>query len=155
MRFLAIAALMASLTALALAPTRAWGQDPVLDAAPMTWHGVQLGPEQVMEGDYTIDFQTSVFRPDGSPAADAVWLSGWEERPGENGGITRRYHLRFVGRRTVEPGKYGGLGAYKHTVLITHLITARLLIDQAAPEPEAQAKPAPKPPAKPKSVRRP
>jgi hypothetical protein len=28
----------------------------------------------------------------------------------------------------VEPGRYGSLGAYKHTVLITRLIAERLLI---------------------------
>jgi hypothetical protein len=120
--------LAAVLAAPGLAPLRARAQEPALNPAPMTWRGVELGPEQVFEGDYTIDYQTSVFRPDGAPPGEAVWLSGWEDRPGDNGGITRRYHLRFVGRRTVEPGKYGGLGAYKHTILLTHLISWRLLI---------------------------
>jgi hypothetical protein len=125
MRFAAIITLTAAL----IAPGLAAGQE-TLNPAPMTWHGVQLGGEQVFEGDYTINFETSTFRPDGAPATDTVWLSGWEDRPGDNGGITRRYHLRFVGRQTVEPGKYGSLGAYRHTVLITRLLSARLLIGQ-------------------------
>lgn len=125
MRILAIAAAVAAL----LAPGAALGQE-TLDAAPTTWRGLQMGPEQVFEGDFTTDFETSTFRPDGAAKADALWLAGWDDRPGDNGGITRRYHLRFIGRRTVEPGKYGSLGAYKHTVLITHLISARVLIGQ-------------------------
>ncbi|HEY2358843.1 MAG TPA: hypothetical protein VGH86_15425, partial [Phenylobacterium sp.] len=68
------------------------------------------------------------FTPDGAPKSEAMWLAGWVEHPGDNGDLQRRYHLRFVGRRTVEPGRYGSLGAYKHTVLITKLISARLLI---------------------------
>jgi hypothetical protein len=129
MRFLVIAALAAALAT----PGLVMAQD-ALDPKPMTWHGVQLGAEQVFEGDYTVNFETSTFRLDGAPAADTVWLSGWEDRPGDNGGITRRYHLRFLGRQTVEPGRYGSLGVYRHTVLITHLISARVLIG-ASPEP--------------------
>lgn len=116
--------------ALVLATPGLAASQETLNAAPMTWHGVQLSGEQVFEGDYTINYQTSAFRPDGAPAPDAVWLAGWQDRPGDNGGITRVYHLRFVGRQTAEPGKYGSLGAYKHTVLITRLISARLLIGQ-------------------------
>lgn len=128
MRLALLLALAVILAAPGLAPVRAWAQPLALDPAPTTWHGVTLGPEQVFEGDFTVDYRTSVFRPDGAPPAEAVWLSGWEDRPGDNGGITRRYHLRFVGRHTVEPGRYGGLGAYKHTILLTHLISWRLLI---------------------------
>jgi hypothetical protein len=115
--------------AVLLAPLRAVGQE-ALDPVPMTWHGVQLGGEQVFEGDLTVNFETSTFRPDGAPAGDIVWLSGWEDRPGDNGGIIRRYHLRFIGRQTVEPGKFGSLGAYKQTILITRVISTRLLIGQ-------------------------
>ena len=100
--------------------------DAPLDARPITWRGVRMGGEQVFEGDYAIDYETSAFRPDG--AADPAWLAGWEDRPGDNGGLTRRYHLRFVGRQTLEPGKYGALGAYGREVLITRLISRRLLI---------------------------
>jgi hypothetical protein len=102
-----------------------------LDARPMTWHGAQMSPEQVFEGDFTTSFDTSTFRPAGAPPADTVWLAGWEDRPGDAAALPRRYHLRFIGRQTVDPGKYGSLGAYKYTVLITHLISARVLI--AAP----------------------
>lgn len=109
-----------------IAPSLAASQE-ALSAAPMSWHGAQMGPEQLFEGDYSVDYQTSLFRPDGG-TAEALWLAGWEDRPGDNGALGRRYRLRFVGRRTVEPGKYGGLGAYKHTVLITRLLSARLLI---------------------------
>lgn len=122
MRLPAIAALALVL----LAPSLAASQE-TLSAAPLSWHGAPMGPEQVFEGDYAIDYQTSQFRPDGG-TADALWLAGWEDRPGDNGALGRRYHLRFVGRQTVDPGKYGGLGAYKHTVLITRLLSARLLI---------------------------
>jgi hypothetical protein len=127
MRFLVIAALAAALIGLVLAAGLAFAED-ALDPRPMTWRGVPLGGEQVYEGDFTINFETSIFRADGAPKSEAVWLAGWEERTGDNGDLPRRYHLRFIGRRTVEPGRYGGLGAYKHTVLITRLISARLLI---------------------------
>ena len=125
MRFLAVLTLIAAFAGPAFA------QAPeTLNLAPMTWRGAAMGPEQVFEGDYSIDYQTSVFRPEGAQAADALWLSGWQDRPGDNGALGRRYHLRFVGRQTAEPGKYGSLGAYKYTVLITRLISARLLIAQ-------------------------
>jgi hypothetical protein len=114
--------------ALALLATPAAGQTP-MDPNPATWRGVAMGPEQVFEGDYTVDEHTSVFKADGAPG-DGDWLSGWEDRPGDNGGITRRYHIRFVGRRTVNPGQYGSLGKYANEVLLTRLITARLLIRQ-------------------------
>ena len=67
MRLLTIASLACALAA----PGLALAQE-TLDAKPMAWHGVQLGPEQVFEGDYAIDYQTSVFRPDGAGAADAL-----------------------------------------------------------------------------------
>jgi hypothetical protein len=127
MRFLVIASVAAALIGLVLAAGLAFAED-ALDPRPMTWRGVQLGGEQLFEGDFTINFETSVFRPDGSPRPDAMWLAGWEDRPGDNGDLARRYHIRFVGRRTVEPGRYGSLGGYPHTVLITRLISARVLI---------------------------
>jgi hypothetical protein len=101
MRSLAIATLAIALAAPALAQ-----DDGPLDAHPMTWRGAQLGAEQVYEGDFTTDYQTSVLHT----GPETVWLSGWQDRPGDNGGITRRYHLRFVGRHTLQPGRYGGLG---------------------------------------------
>ena len=121
MRVLLIAALSAALIGLVLASGLAFAEE-ALDPTPMTWRGVQLGAEQVFEGDFTVNFETSVFRPDGAAAGDAMWLAGWADRPGDNADLPRRYHVRFVGRRTVEPGRYGGLGAYRHTVLITRLI---------------------------------
>ncbi|HEX5264924.1 MAG TPA: hypothetical protein VFW13_15445 [Phenylobacterium sp.] len=123
MRLLAIAVLAVSLSM----PGLVLGQE-ALDPAPMAWRGVQLGPEQIFEGDFSINYETSAFTPDGAPKSEAMWLAGWQEHPGDNGDLQRRYHVRFVGRRTVEPGRYGSLGAYKHTVLITKLISARLLI---------------------------
>jgi hypothetical protein len=127
MRFLLIAALSAAMIGIVLASGLAFAEE-ALDPRPMTWRGVQLGGEQLFEGDYAINFETSVFQPDGAPKAEAMWLAGWEDRPGDTGDLPRRYHILFVGRRTVEPGRYGGLGAYKHTVLITRLISARVLI---------------------------
>jgi hypothetical protein len=123
MRMLVIAALAAGL----LGSAAARGQD-ALDPGPIVWHGAQMGPEQVFEGDYANDFDISAFHADGAPPTEKMWVAGWQDRPGDGGGIMRRYHLRFVGRRTLEPGKYGALGAYPHTVLITRLISARLLI---------------------------
>lgn len=123
MRFFAAAAIILAVVSPALAQ-----DDGPLDAKSMTWRGAQLGPEQVYEGDFTTDYQTSVLRLDGTAPRETVWLSGWQERPGDNGGLTRRYHIRFVGRHTLEPGKYGGLGAYAHTILLTRLISARVLI---------------------------
>jgi hypothetical protein len=127
MRFLLLASLAAAFIGIVLASGFAFAED-ALDPTPMTWHGLQLGPEQIFEGDYANDYQTSAFHADGAPQPEKMWLTGWTDRPGDGGGILRRYHLRFVGRRTVEPGKYGALGAYPHTVLITRLLTARLLI---------------------------
>ena len=118
---------LAILTALVLtvvAPPAA--AQTALDPAPTTWRGVAMGPEQIFEGDYAIDEQTSAFKADG--AAEADWLVGWEDRPGDNGGITRHYHIRFIGRRSAQAGKYGSLGKYGHEVLITHLLSARVLI---------------------------
>jgi hypothetical protein len=127
MRYLLIATLVAALAGIVLASGLALAQD-ALDPRPVTWRGLQMGSEQIFEGDYANDFDTSAFHADGAPAAEKMWLSGWADRPGDGGGIVRRYHIRFAGRRTVEPGKYGALGAYSHTVLITHLLSARLLI---------------------------
>jgi hypothetical protein len=127
MRFLVIATLAAAMIGLVLACGLALAED-ALDPTPTTWRGLQLGGEQVFEGDFTTNFETSVFIADGAAKADTLWLAGWEDRPGDNGGLTRRYHIRFVGRRTVEPGRYGGLGAYRHEVLITRLISTRVLI---------------------------
>jgi hypothetical protein len=124
MRLLALAAVAAML----VAPGLSAGQDQPLDPKPITWRGLQMGPEQVFEGDFTNNYDTSAFRAAGASAGETMWLFGWEDRPGDGGGITRRYHIRFVGRRTVEPGKYGALGAYPHTVLLTRLLAARLLI---------------------------
>ena len=47
-----------------------------------------------------------------------MWLQGWT-------GGSGAHHIRFIGRRTVKPGHYGHLGAYRHTVVITDLIDAR------------------------------
>jgi hypothetical protein len=127
MRFLLIASLAAALIGLVLATGLALAED-ALDPTPLTWRGMQLGGEQVFEGDFTVNYETSAFRPDGAQKAEAMWLAGWTERPGDNGDPGRRYHLRFIGRRTAEPGRYGGLGAYRHEVLITRLISARALI---------------------------
>jgi hypothetical protein len=124
MRLIALAAF----AALLIVPGLAASQDQALDARPMTWRGLQMGPEQVFEGDFINTYDTSAFHADGAAPADKMWLTGWQDRPGDGGGITRRYHIRFVGRQTVEPGKYGALGAYPNTVLLTHLISARLLI---------------------------
>ena len=148
MRLLTLLAFAGALAA----PGLGLGQE-ALDAKPMTFRGVQLGPEQVFEGDYANDYQTSVFRPDGAAAGDAMWLAGWEDRPGDGGGITRRYHLRFVGRQTVEPGRFGSLGAYRQEVLISRLISSRLLIEKPEPDPPpaaapAKASPKPKPKAR-------
>lgn len=129
MRYLLIATLAAAFIGIVLASGLAMAED-ALDPTPMTWRGMQMGAEQVFEGDFTINYETSVFIPDGAPKADAVWLAGWQERPGDNGGLTRRYHIRFVGRRTAEPGRYGSLGAYRNEVLITRLLAARVLIGQ-------------------------
>lgn len=127
MRFRLIATLVAALIGVLLASGLALAQD-ALDPRPMAWRGQQLGPEQIFEGDYANDFATSAFHADGAPAAEEMWLSGWADRPGDGGGIVRRYHIRFAGRQTVEAGKYGALGAYPHAVLITKLLSARLLI---------------------------
>ncbi len=123
MRFSAILFMIAALAS----PSLAFSQDEPLNPNPMTWHGVQLGAERVFEGEFIINYETSTFRPDGAAAEDTVWLSGWEDRPGDSGGITRRYHLRFVGRQTIEPGKFGSLGAFRNNVLITKLLSARLV----------------------------
>ena len=127
MRYLLIATLAAAFIGIVLASGLAMAED-ALDPTPMTWRGMQMGAEQVFEGDFTINYETSVFIPDGAPKTAAVWLAGWQERPGDNGGLTRRYHIRFVGRRTAEPGRYGGRGAYRNEVLITRLLAARVLI---------------------------
>ncbi len=125
MRSLVPAALALAL----IAPTaqgQGQAQPPTLDPNPATWRGVAMGPEQIFEGDYAVDQQTSVFKADGAAVAD--WLAGWEDRPGDNGGITRRYHIRFIGRRSLQPGQYGSLGKYANEVVITRLLSQRLLI---------------------------
>jgi len=114
------------LLAASLAPLSASAQ-PALNPNPLIWHGVQLGGEEVYEGEFTVDYATSTFLADGASAQDAVWLSGWEDRPGDGGGITRRYHIRLIGRKSVEPGKFGSLGAYANTILLIKLLSARLL----------------------------
>jgi hypothetical protein len=119
MRVLLLAVVVATFSASALA-------QPTLDPNPTTWRGMAFGPEQIFEGDYTVDQQTSRFRASGGGEPD--WLAGWDDRPGDNGGLVRRYHIRFIGRRTVQPGRYGSLGRYAGEVLITHLLSARLLI---------------------------
>jgi hypothetical protein len=125
MRFLAIAFAALLLAAPALAQ-----DDGPLDPNPTTWRGARMGPEQVYEGDFTVNYETSVFHVDGTPPGETVWLSGWQDRPGDGGGITRRYHIRFVGRHTLQPGKYGGLGAFPHTILVSRLISPPRLIDE-------------------------
>ena len=129
MRFLAMTALAAAL----IGPGLACAQDAPLDSNPTTWHGVAFGPEQAFEGDFTSDYQTSRFHADGAPAGQDDWLAGWRDRAGDGGGIVRRYHLTFVGRRTAAPGQYGSLGKYPNEVLITRLVSARLLIGGARP----------------------
>jgi hypothetical protein len=126
MRYL-LTTLAAAFMGFALASGLALGEE-ALNPTPMVWRGLQMGPEQIFEGDYSNDFDTSAFHPDSAPARESMWLSGWEDHPGDGGGIMRRYHIRFVGRRTLEAGKYGALGAYPHTVLLTRLISARVLI---------------------------
>jgi len=155
MRILVAASLAGALMALAPVCGAAFAQE-ALDARPLAWRGVQFGAEQVFEGDYTVDYDTSAFVPAAAAPQQALWLAGWEDRPGDDGGITRRYHLRFVGRETVEPGRYGALGAYRNEVLISRLISSRLLIEKPEPDPKpaAQPAPAPKPKAKPKARRR-
>ncbi|THD62791.1 hypothetical protein [Phenylobacterium sp.] len=134
MRFLAMTVLAAALIAPSLlTPSGARAQDTPLDPNPATWHGAAFGPEQVFEGDYANDFQTSRFHAEGAPAGQDDWLAGWQDRPGDGGGILRRYHLKFVGRRTAAPGQYGGLGKYPNEVLITRLVSARLLIGDPKP----------------------
>jgi len=120
-------AILATLALALIAPVAA--AQTTLDPNPTTWRGVTMGPEQIFEGDYAVDEQTSVFKADG--AAEADWLTGWQDHPGDNGGITRHYHIRFIGRRSVQAGKYGSLGKYTHEVLITHLLSVRVLIRQS------------------------
>lgn len=109
----------------------AGAQEETLDPIPLVVRGVVFGPQQIFEGDYANDAQTSRFNPKGAPPAEADWLVGWEDRPGDGGGILRRYHIRFVGRRTVSPGPYGGPGRYANEVMIDRLISARVLIGPA------------------------
>ncbi len=106
----------------------ATAQDEGLDPVPIVIHGVVFGPQQTFEGGYTNDHQTSRFHPIGVPPDQTDWLVGWQDRPGDGGGLLRRYHIRFVGRRTVSPGQYGSLGKYANEVMIDRLISARVLI---------------------------
>jgi hypothetical protein len=121
------AAAAVSLAAALLGPSAAIGQE-TLDPIPILIHGVAFGAEQTLEGDYTVDIQTSAFHPAGAPKGQDAWLEGWTSRRGDDGGIVRRYHIRFVGRHTVAPGRYGPGGAYADEVVIDKLISARLLI---------------------------
>ena len=115
--------------ALVLSPLGAAAQDtPQLDPFPVVVRGAAFGGQEVFEGDFTVDAQLSAFHPDGAAKAALDWLEGWQDRPGDNGGIVRRYHIRFVGRRTAAPGQFGPGGAYANRVLIDRLISARLLI---------------------------
>ncbi|MBS0332941.1 MAG: hypothetical protein JSS35_09255 [Proteobacteria bacterium] len=123
MRRLAIYALAAALCLPAL-PHAQGGLDP----KPAVWRGVAFGPEQAMEGDFTVNIQISTFHADGAPKGQDDWLAGWQDRPGDDGGIVRRYHIRFVGRRAAARGQYGPGGAYGGEVLIDRLVSARLLI---------------------------
>ena len=117
----------AALAAALLLPAVAAAQD-ALDPNPTVWHGIQFGPEQAFEGDYTVNIQTSAFHADGGAKGADDWLAGWQDRPGDDGGIIRRYHIRFVGRRTTAAGSYGPGGRYPGEVLIDRLVSARLLI---------------------------
>ena len=117
---------------LAFLPLAAVAQE-TLDPLPVVVRGAAYGGEQVMEGDLAVNIQTSPFPADGAPKGADDWLEGWRDRPGDDGGIIRRYHVRFVGRRTAAPGTYGPGGAYQNKVLIDRLISARLLIGGGPP----------------------
>lgn len=123
MRHAACLAIAAAL----LLPSAVAAQE-ALDPLPLVVRGTAFGAEQVFEGDFTVSSQQSAFHPDGAPRGQDDWLEGWADRPGDNGGIVRRYHIRFVGRRSAAPGKYGPGGAYANQVLIDRLVSARLLI---------------------------
>jgi len=114
---------------LVLSPLGAIAQvDPPLDPFPVVVRGAAFGGEQIFEGDFTVDAQLSTFHADGAPREALDWLEGWQDRPGDSGGIVRRYHIRFVGRRTAAPGQFGPGGAYANRMLLDRLISARLLI---------------------------
>jgi hypothetical protein len=98
---------------------------PLFDRKPAEINGVRYGPEKVYEGDYITNFEASVFQPMGRPK-DMMWLLGWTDRPGDTVGTSRTYHIRFIGRRTAKPGKYGNMGAFPHQVIIAELINAEV-----------------------------
>lgn len=123
-----VAGAIAALPASSPAQGTAAQEPPPLDPQPATWHGVAFGPEQAFEGDFTVDVQTSAFHADGAPKGQDDWLVGWPDRPGDDGGIVRRYHIKFVGRRTTTAGAYGPGGTRPGEVLIDRLVSARLLI---------------------------
>lgn len=99
---------------------------PLFDPKPATIDGVRYAREQVFEGDYLLGFEASIFRPIGR--RDEMWLSGWTDTEVAKPGalpMARLYHIRFIGRRTARPGRYGHLGAYRDAVIITEMIDAR------------------------------
>ena len=98
---------------------------PLYDRKPAEINGVRYGPEKVYEGDYITSFESSVFRPMGRPN-EAIWLLGWQARPSDTTGGSHAYHIRFIGRRTTKPGKYGNLRAFSHQVVIAELINAEI-----------------------------
>lgn len=119
--------LLAPLAALAIlltAVTPAHGL-PLFDRKPAEIDGVRYGPEGVFEGDYITNFEASVFQPMGR-RKEMMWLVGWQERPGDTAGTSRTYHIRFIGRRTAKPGRYGNMGAFPQQVLIAELINAEV-----------------------------
>ena len=107
---IAIAAAGAAL--LLAAPSKA-----LLDPKPAVVDGVRYDRERIYEGAYTHAFERSDFDPIG-PRGEAMWLLGWTGGSGV-------YHIRFIGRRTASPGRYGHLGAYRHMLLITDMIDSR------------------------------
>jgi hypothetical protein len=116
----------AAAVALLLAAATAAHGLPLFDRKPTEIDGVRYGPEKVFEGDYISNPESSVFRPMGRPK-DMMWLVGWAEPAGDTtAGPSRTYHIRFIGRRTTKPGKYGNLRAFSHQVVIAELINAEI-----------------------------
>jgi hypothetical protein len=98
---------------------------PLFDRKPADINGVRYGPEKVYEGDYITNFEASVFQPMGRQG-EMMWLLGWIDRPGDTAGTSRTYHIRFIGRRTLKPGRYGNMGAFPHQVIVAELINAEV-----------------------------
>jgi hypothetical protein len=115
-------ATLAALAALAAAAVPAQGI-PLFDRKPAEIGGVRYGPERIYEGDYITNSEAGVFQPMGRPN-EAMWLVGWPNRPRDTAGTSGAYHIRFIGRRTAKPGKYGALGAFPHQVFVAELINA-------------------------------